>query len=106
MHLIRVEKTGGPEVLQYVEADTPKPGAGQVLVRVEAIGLNYVDVYHRTGLYPMPLPMTPGSEAAGIVEEAGTGVNDFKKGDRVAYAMVRGESTRRPFSVPPASSIW
>ena len=103
MHLIRVEKTGGPEVLQYVEADTPKPGAGQVLVRVEAIGLNYVDVYHRTGLYPMPLPMTPGSEAAGIVEEAGTGVNDFKKGDRVAYAMVRGAYA--DFTVVPADKL-
>src|SRR4051794_39240467 len=87
MHAIRVEKTGGPEVLHYVEVETPRPGPGQVLVHIEAIGVNFIDVYHRTGMYPLPLPLTPGSEAAGVVEETGAGVTEFKKGDRVAFAM-------------------
>lgn len=99
MYAIRVSKTGGPEVLEFVEVEKPKPGAGEVLIQVEAIGVNFIDVYHRTGLYPLPLPLTPGSEAAGIVEATGDGVTEFKKGDRVAYAMVRGayaESTVVP----------
>jgi NADPH2:quinone reductase len=90
MKAIRVSSTGGPEVLQYVEADRPHPAAGQVLVRIEAIGVNYIDVYHRTGLYKLALPFTPGSEAAGVVEEIGPGVTEVKKGDRVAYAMAPG----------------
>ena len=90
MKAIRVRRTGGPEVLEYGEAETPKPGAGQALVRLEAAGVNFVDVYHRTGLYKQPLPFTPGSEGAGIVEETGEGVTLVKRGDRVAYAMVIG----------------
>ena len=90
MKTIRVSRNGGPEVLEYVDADTPKPGAGQALVRIEAIGVNFIDVYHRTGLYKLPMPFTPGSEAAGAVEEVGEGVSEVKKGDRVAYAMVPG----------------
>ena len=90
MKAIRVSRTGGPEVLESVDVDTPKPDAGQALVRIEAIGVNFIDVYHRTGLYKLPLPFTPGSEAAGVVEEVGAGVTEMKKGDRVAYAMVPG----------------
>ena len=90
MRAIRVAATGGPEKLSYVEVPVPNPGPGQVLVRVEAIGVNFIDVYHRIGLYPLPAPFTPGSEAAGVVEECGPGVGGFRKGDRVAYAMVIG----------------
>ncbi len=90
MKAIRVLQTGGPETLQYVDADTPQPGSGQVLVRLEAVGVNFIDVYHRTGLYKLPLPYTPGSEGAGVVEALGDGVTTAKKGDRVAYCMVPG----------------
>lgn len=90
MKAIRVERTGGPDVLEYVTIPTPSPGNGEALVRLEAIGVNFIDVYHRTGLYPMPLPFTPGSEGAGVVESVGANVRDVKPGDRVAYAMARG----------------
>ena len=90
MRAIRVSKTGGPEALAYVEVARPKAGRGEAVVRIEAIGVNYLDVYHRSGLYPMQTPFTPGSEAAGIVEEIGEGVTTVKPGDRVAYAMVPG----------------
>ncbi|HSP14079.1 MAG TPA: quinone oxidoreductase [Thermoanaerobaculia bacterium] len=103
MHAIRVTSTGGPEVLQYVELDRPRPGEGQVLVRIDAIGVNYVDVYHRTGLYKLPLPFTPGSEAAGVVEEIGPGVAELKKGDRVAYAMVPGAYAE--YAAVPAAKL-
>lgn len=84
-HAIRMHKTGGPEVLTWEEVSLPKPGPGEVRIRHTAIGLNYIDTYHRSGLYPLPLPTTIGSEAAGIVEEVGPGVTDLKAGDRVAY---------------------
>ena len=103
MKAIVVSSTGGPEVLQYVDVDSPRPGAGEVLVRVEAIGVNFIDVYHRTGLYKLPLPFTPGSEAAGVVEELGEGVTEFKRGDRVAYAMVPG--AYRELTVVPAARL-
>ena len=90
MKAIRVNHTGGPEVLEYADADTPRPGKGQVLVRIEAIGVNFIDVYHRTGLYKLATPFTPGSEAAGVVEAVGEGVARVREGDRVAYAMVPG----------------
>jgi NADPH2:quinone reductase len=90
MKAIRVSRTGGPEVLEYVDVETPRAEAGQALVRIEAVGVNFIDVYHRTGLYKLPLPFTPGSEAAGVVEEVGPGVTEVKKGERVAYAMVPG----------------
>jgi NADPH2:quinone reductase len=70
--------------------DRPRPGKGEALVRLEAIGVNYIDVYHRTGLYKVPLPFTPGQEAAGVVEEVGPEVEGLKGGDRVAYAMAPG----------------
>lgn len=90
MHAIVVKRTGGPEVLEYVEKEQPKPGTGEVLVRLQAIGVNFIDVYHRTGLYKLDLPFTPGSEGAGTVEEIGTGVSGLRKGDRVAWAMSVG----------------
>lgn len=86
MKAIRVEKVGGPEVLQLRDVPEPEPGKGQVRIKLEAIGLNFIDVYHRTGLYPLPLPFIPGGEGAGIVDEIGPDVSEVKKGDRVAYA--------------------
>jgi NADPH2:quinone reductase len=82
---IRMNRVGGPEVMELVEVELPPPGPGEVRMRHEAIGLNYIDVYHRTGLYPQPLPGALGVEGAGVVEEVGEGVTDLKVGDRVAY---------------------
>ncbi len=84
---IRIHETGGPEVLHWEEHEPGRPGAGEVLLRHEAVGLNFIDVYHRTGLYPLPpLPAIPGLEGAGIVEALGEGVGEVATGDRVAYA--------------------
>jgi NADPH:quinone reductase len=83
---IRIHQPGGPEVMVWEEVEIPAIGPGQVLLRHTAVGLNYIDVYHRTGLYPAPLPFTPGLEGAGVVEAVGEGVTEFKPGDRVAYA--------------------
>jgi NADPH2:quinone reductase len=85
-HTIRFHKTGGPEVLAWEEMDVGRPGPGEARVRHRAIGLNYVDTYVRSGLYPATLPSGLGTEAAGIVEEIGPGVTDVKVGDRVAYS--------------------
>jgi NADPH2:quinone reductase len=103
MHAIRVSRTGGPEVLEYVEVDRPQLKAGEALVRIEVAGVNFIDIYHRTGLYKMELPFTPGSEAAGVVEETGAGVTDIKRGDRVAYAMVPGAYA--VFAAVPAAKL-
>lgn len=82
-----MKKTGGPEVLQWMQHDPGQPGFGEVLLRHEAVGLNFIDVYHRTGLYPLPaLPAVPGMEGSGRVESIGEGVTDLAVGDRVAYA--------------------
>jgi NADPH2:quinone reductase len=89
-HAIRIHQFGGFEQMRWEQVDPGKPGPGEVLVRNTAIGLNYIDTYHRTGLYPMPLPLTLGSEGAGVVEAVGPKVKDFKKGDRVAYAQPVG----------------
>lgn len=84
---IRIHRNGGPEVLKWEAHEPGQPGNGEVLIKHEAIGLNFIDVYHRTGLYPLPaLPAIPGMEAAGIVEAVGEGVTEFKPGDRIAYA--------------------
>jgi len=85
-HAIRIHQPGGPEAMVWEEIEIGAPAAGQVLLRHTAVGLNFIDVYHRTGLYPAPLPFTPGLEGAGIVEAVGEGVAEFKPGDRVAYA--------------------
>ncbi len=84
MRAIRFVRTGGPEVLELAEIDTPTPGAGQILIRHEAIGINFIETYQRTGLYPVKLPAIPGSEVAGVVEAVGDGVTRVKVGDRVA----------------------
>src|SRR5690349_21410100 len=83
---IRFSDPGGPDVLHLEEVDLPPPGKGEVTIRHTAIGLNFIDTYHRTGLYPMPLPSGIGLEAAGVIEAIGPGVAEFKVGDRVAYA--------------------
>ena len=85
VHAFRFAKTGGPEVLEWQEVELGKPGAGEVLVRNHAVGLNYIDTYHRSGLYPMPLPSGIGLEGAGVVEDVGDGVTNLKVGDRVSY---------------------
>jgi NADPH2:quinone reductase len=87
---IRVHANGGPEELRLEDVPVPTPAAGQVLIRAEAVGVNFVDVYHRTGLYPLPLPLTPGREAAGIVERVGQGVTALQPGDRVVSESVIG----------------
>lgn len=93
---IRIHETGGPEVLKWEEVDVGSPGPGQALVRQSAAGLNYIDVYHRTGLYPQQRPFIPGVEGAGIVEAVGDGVDEVKAGDRVAYAgPIGGYSEKR-----------
>lgn len=90
-YAIRVHKTGGPEALQYEEVEVAQPAAGEVKLKQHAIGLNYIDVYLRTGLYPQPTsPFVPGMEGAGEVIAVGSGVTDLKVGDRVAYAGPAG----------------
>ena len=86
MLAIQAVRTGGPEVLETVELPVPSPAAGQILVRHQAVGLNYIDTYHRSGLYPLKMPAVIGLEAAGTVEAIGDGVTRFQVGDRVAYA--------------------
>ncbi len=84
---IRIHETGGPEVLRWEEVDVGAPGAGEVRLKHTAVGLNYIDVYHRTGLYPLPaIPAVIGMEGAGVVEEVGEGVVNIRPGGRVAYA--------------------
>lgn len=87
---LRVHETGGPEKLVWEDVEVGEPGPGEIRIKQNAVGLNYIDVYFRTGLYPMDLPATIGMEAAGVVEAVGEGVGEFAVGDRVAYAMVPG----------------
>ena len=87
---VRIHSLGGPEVLRWEEVAVPAPAAGEVQIRHRAVGLNFIDVYHRTGIYPIGLPAVIGSEAAGVVEALGAGVSGFKPGDRVTYAPVIG----------------
>jgi NADPH2:quinone reductase len=90
MKAIRVREHGGPEVLKLEEVGARAPGPGEALVRIEAVGVNFIDVYHRTGLYPNTLPFTPGLEAAGVVAAVGDGVEAVREGDRVAYTNQLG----------------
>ena len=90
MKAIRFDQVGGPEVLKFVDVELPPPGPGQVRVRHTAVGVNFIDTYHRSGLYKLPLPSGLGSEAAGTVEALGEGVTALKTGDRVAYASTLG----------------
>ncbi|MFL6652454.1 MAG: quinone oxidoreductase family protein [Sulfurifustaceae bacterium] len=107
-YAIRIHAVGGTEQMRWEEVEVSKPGPGEVVVRNTAIGLNYIDTYHRTGLYPMPLPLTLGMEGAGVVEEVGPKVKEFKKGDRVAYAQPVGayaetciRAAERLVKIPP-----
>ena len=100
MRAVVVEQTGGPEVLHVVEQSSPSPQAGQVRVAVEASGVNFIDVYQRTGAYPKPLPFLVGSEGAGTVLEVGDGVSEVSVGDRVAWAMVDGGGYAEEVVVP------
>ena len=90
MKAILVHHTGGPEELNYEVVDIPKPAPGQALVKIAAAGVNFIDVYQRTGLYKLPIPFTLGQEGAGVIEALGEGVTDFSVGDRVAYTSVVG----------------
>lgn len=103
MQAIRVESPGGPEVLQLVELPTPTAGPGQALVRVEAAGVNFIDIYQRSGLYKLELPYTLGQEGAGVVETIGAGVTDVAPGDRVAWAGVMGSYASH--QILPASKL-
>ena len=97
---ILVNRTGGPEVLSYEEMPLPEPGAGEVRVKVEAAGVNFVDTYFRKGLYSRDTPFTPGMEAAGVVDKSGDEVREVEPGDRVVYAMQIGSYAE--YSVVPA----
>lgn len=90
MHAIRVSQPGGPEALEYQEIPPPEPGTGHALVQVKASGVNFIDVYHRTGRYPLQFPITLGLEGAGVVMAVGPGVTEFKPGDRVAWVSQQG----------------
>lgn len=100
MKAIRVHKYGGPEVLTTDDIPVPEPKAGEARVKIEAIGVNFIDIYQRTGLYPIQTPFTLGSEGAGVVDVVGPGVTEVRKGDRVAYSMVIGAYAE--FAVVPA----
>ena len=110
-HAIRIKEYGGPDVLEYVQTKVPDPGPGEATVKHTAIGLNFIDTYHRSGLYPMDLPAGLGSEAAGVVEAVGSGVAEVKPGDRVVYTGRPADaySERRNFPawqlVPTPSGI-
>jgi NADPH:quinone reductase len=104
MKAIRIHSTGGPEVMKLEEVPDPQPGEGQAVVRIEAAGVNYVDVYFRTGLYKAPaLPFTPGQEAAGTVAVVGPGVTEVAVGDRVAYTAIPG--TYAQLALAPAARL-
>jgi NADPH2:quinone reductase len=103
MRAIRMTETGEPEVLVVAEVDTPEPGPGQVLVRVEAAGVNFVDTYHRGGLYPVTLPLTPGSEGAGSVAAIGPDVTGVAVGDRVASVDLAGSYAE--YALAPAGRL-
>ena len=101
-YAIRIHQTGGPEALTWEAVDVPAPAAGEATVRHHAVGLNFIDTYHRTGLYPLPLPSGVGLEGAGVVEAVGAGVTEVKVGDRVAYAEVRNIPAHRLLRLPDA----
>src|SRR5215471_14167821 len=101
MKAIRVHEHGGPDVMKYEDIPEPKAGKDEAVIQVAAAGLNFIDIYFRTGIYKPPqLPFTPGSEAAGTVVSVGEGVTEVKTGDRVAFAMVLG--TYADYAVVPA----
>lgn len=103
MKAIRIHNHGGAEVLAYEDVPVPEPGAGEARVKIEASGVNFIDIYHRIGLYPMNRPCILGSEGAGIVDALGEGVSEVKPGDRVAYAMIPGSYAE--YAVVPAVKL-
>ena len=103
MKAIQISETGGPEVLKSVELPIPEPGPGQVLIRVEAVGVNFIEIYFRKGTYKATLPLTPGSEAAGTVEKLGPGVGGFEEGDSVASVGVLGSYAE--YALVPAAQL-
>jgi len=103
MQAIQVQRTGGPEVLTPAEVEQPQPGPGEVRVQVTAAGVNFIDVYHRTGVYPMPLPLIPGAEGAGVVNAVGPGVETVQAGDRVASTELHGAYAE--YAVVPADRV-
>ena len=103
MKAMRVHKYGGPEVLTLEEIPVPEPKAGEACVKIEAIGVNYIDVYQRTGLYPLQTPFTLGTEGAGIVDAVGPNVTEVKKGERVGYAMIPGSYAE--YAIVPAARL-
>lgn len=105
MRAVVVESTGGPEVLTVREVDQPEPGPGELRVDVAAAGVNFIDVYFRTGAYPMPVPFRLGSEGAGTVSAVGEGVADVAVGDRVAWAMVHGAGYAEQVVLPAARAV-
>jgi NADPH2:quinone reductase len=105
MRAVVVEQTGGPEVLEVKDLDAPEPGPGQVLVDVAASGVNFIDVYQRTGVYPKELPFVVGSEGAGTVTAIGSEVTDLAVGDRVAWAMVDGAGCAEQVIVPADRAV-
>jgi len=111
MKAVRVHELGGPEVLRYEETTTPKPGRGEVLVKIEAAGVNFLDIYYRSGFHwgghhGRALPYTPGAEAAGTVVELGSDVAYFKTGDRVAYGISNGSGSYAEFYAVPAWHLF
>ena len=105
MKAIRVHQYGGPEALKLDELPIPQPGPGRALVKIEAIGLNFIDVYHRTGLYPAPLPRPMGVEAAGLVEALGPDVTEVRVGDRVAYAHTGAPGAYAEYALVPSARL-
>jgi NADPH:quinone reductase len=103
MKAIQIRETGGPEVLALVDLPIPVPGPGQVLIRIEAIGMNFIEIYFRKGQYKATFPVVPGSEAAGTVEECGSGVTGFKAGDAVASTAVLGSYAE--YALVPAAQL-
>ncbi|MGA7834481.1 MAG: quinone oxidoreductase [Acidimicrobiales bacterium] len=103
MKAIQIQATGGPEVLQLVDLPIPEPGPGQVLVRIEATGVNFIEIYFRKGVYKTAFPMIPGSEGAGTVEELGPGVTGFKDGDAVASTSMIGSYAE--YALVPAAQL-
>ena len=103
MNAIQIQNTGGPEVLQLVDLPIPVPGPGQVLIRVEAVGVNFIEIYFRKGQYKATMPLIPGSEAAGTIEELGSGVTGFKPGDMVASVGVLGSYAE--YALVPAAQL-
>jgi NADPH2:quinone reductase len=105
MRAVVVQQTGGPEVLRTQDLPSPQAGPGELLVDVAAAGVNFIDVYHRTGAYPLPTPFVVGSEGAGVVSAVGSGVSGYREGDHIAWAMVPGAGYAEQVIVPAGRAV-